>query len=247
MTASLPMYDTAVTAPANDRFWTLIRTGLGEGPKTLDRSTDPHETWEDPALVLSQTCGLPYRSRLHDRVGLVGTPDYGVPGCPPGYYCSVLAIRISDARKDLREFHNSLLARNDARSQSGWAAVEAHLSENNTGFSFAGQTIDTGSHAASARAVAGGDADIAAIDAVTWSLMVRDTEITDDLRIIAVTRPTPGLPLITAASRDANALRDICRKAVQALSDSDRDCLMIRDIVWIPAGTYLEEPLPPPG
>ena len=245
MTASLPMYDTAATFAANDRFWALIRAEYGEGPEELDRATDPHETWRDPGLVLSQTCGLPFRSGLYDHVTLVGTPDYGVPGCPAGYYCSVLAVRISDKRKDLRDFSESTLARNDIRSQSGWAAVEAHLSENNIGFSFAGRTIDTGSHAAALAAVARGDADIAAVDAVTWSLLVRDTQAVDDLRIIAVTRPTPGLPFISAAGRDAGKLLAACRAALSRLTDAERECLMIRDIVQIPAADYLAEPLPP--
>ncbi|WP_298838798.1 PhnD/SsuA/transferrin family substrate-binding protein [uncultured Roseobacter sp.] len=245
MTASLPMYDTAATRAANDRFWDLIRTAYGDGPPKLDRNTDPHATWEDPELVLSQTCGLPFRNGLNEKVSLVGTPDYGVPGCPPGYYCSVLAVRIEDKRTDLRDFSDSMLARNDLRSQSGWAAVEAHLSENNIGFSFSGRTVDTGSHVRSAEAVACGDADIASLDAVTWSLLVRDTDLTDPLRIIAVTRPTPGLPLITAVGRDPGKLRAACQSALAGLTAPDRDCLMIRDIVDIPAAAYLAEPLPP--
>ncbi len=85
MTASLPMYDTPTTRAANDRFWHLIR----EDDTELDRVTDPHVTWMSQHLVLSQTCGLPYRRDLHGRVKLIGTPDYGVRGCPPGYYRSV--------------------------------------------------------------------------------------------------------------------------------------------------------------
>lgn len=245
MTASLPMYDTASTRAANDRLWDLIRQAYGAGPPTLDRSTDPHTTWEDPDLILSQTCGLPYRSGLHARVSLVGTPDYRVDGCPPGFYRSVVVVREDDPREDLRAFDGACLARNDARSQSGWAAIEGHLAENGFGYNFVGRTLDTGSHAASAQAVAERRADIAALDAITWRLLTRDTDVATDLRVLAVTRPTPGLPLISAQGRDTVRLFNAVDQAIKALSPKDRSRLLLRGIVAIPASAYLAEPLPP--
>lgn len=245
MTASLPMYDTPQTHAANDRLWGLIRGALGSGPATLDRRTDPHATWADPHLVLSQTCGLPFRSALHGRVTLVGTPDYGVEGCPPGYYRSVIVAQKDDPRDDLSAFEGARLARNDRRSQSGWAAIEGHLAEQGLGFSFVGNTTDTGSHAASARMVAEGRADLAALDAVTWALLVRDTEIASGLRVLLQTRPTPGLPLITAKTRAPAPLFRAVDQAIGALRPLDREALMLRGIVSIPAEAYLAEPLPP--
>lgn len=245
MTASLPMYDVASTRAANDRLWTGIRIRYGAGPLTLDRTTDPHQTWEDPDLVLSQTCGLPYRSELHERLQLVGTPDYGVRGCPPGYYKSIIVVRKEDPRSDLAAFEGARLARNDVRSQSGWAAIEGHLAENGFGFSFAGNTFDTGSHALSAEAVAEGRADLASLDAVTWTLIKRETSLTTQLRVLLSTRPTPGLPLITAHGRDPGPLFVAIQSAISALSTRDRARLLLKGIVAIPATDYLAEPLPP--
>ncbi|MCV3270413.1 phosphate/phosphite/phosphonate ABC transporter substrate-binding protein [Roseobacter sinensis] len=245
MTASLPMYDTASTRAANDRLWALIRSAHGSGPEVLDRQTDPHDTWNNPDLLLSQTCGLPYRSGLHERVALVGTPDYGVEGCPPGFYRSVVVIRKTDPRDALAAFEGAVLARNDARSQSGWAAMEGHLSENGHRYSFLGRTLDTGSHAASAQAVAEGRADLAAIDAVTWRLLSRDTEVATDLRVLVSTRPTPGLPLISAKRDETARLFDAVDQAIKALSPPDRARLMLQGVVKIPASAYLAEPLPP--
>jgi hypothetical protein len=253
MTASLPMYDTASTRAANDRFWTLIRTSYGHvrtsyghGPARLDRATDPHDTWDDPALVLSQTCGLPYRSELSDRVTLVGTPDYGVRGCPPGYYKSYVVVRTGDDRRSLSDFKGAMLARNDRRSQSGWAAMEDALQIAGAGFSFVGQTIDTGGHTLSAQAVADGRADIAALDAITWTLIKReDQEVAGKLRVLCATRPTPGLPFITAQGVDPAPLFDAIARAIASLSARDRARLLIKGIVRIPKETYLQEPLPP--
>lgn len=245
MKASLPMYDTGSTRAANDRFWALIRARLGHGPDALDRSTDPHTTWEDPALVLSQTCGLPYRRELHGRVTLVGTPDYGLRGCPPGFYRSYVVVRANDERANLTDFADATLARNDRRSQSGWAAMEAHLAETGAGFSFVGRTLDTGAHLRSAHAVADGQADIAALDAMTWLLIKREDPVARRLRVIARTRPTPGLPFISAAGTDPVPLRAAIHGAIAALSQRDRARLHLKGLVEIPESTYLAEPVPP--
>ena len=185
MIASLPMYDTAATRDANDRLWDAIRTYLGRGPQHLERDTDPHVQWLQPDLLLSQTCGLPYRTELLGKIRLVGTPDYGVEGCPAGYYRSCVVVRQDDPRRSLEEFNSAILARNDIRSQSGWAAIEAEAASCPAPFTFSQNVLDTGAHAASAEAVATGKADVAAIDAVTWALLTRDTDGAKGLRVLA--------------------------------------------------------------
>ncbi len=243
MIASFPMYETVRMRDANDRFWKAIRGAYAMGPPQLTRGCDPHETWQRPDLLLSQTCGLPYRSTLHGKVHLVGTPDFDLPHCPPGYYRSHLVVRADDTRDTLHAFDGAILARNDVRSQSGWAAVQEHLQSAGAGVSF-GRALDTGSHYASLLAVADGRADIAAIDAVTWALLDRDTHATQHLRILDSTTPTPGLPYITAVHENADALLSAMQQALTALSEEDRTCLMIRRILRIEADAYLALPIP---
>jgi ABC-type phosphate/phosphonate transport system substrate-binding protein len=237
--ASLPMYETHRTHGANDRFWQAILGHLGTTPTPLDRSTDPHVTWRHPDLFLSQTCGMPFRTGLCDIVQLLGTPDYGVPGCPPGYYRSYLVVREDDPRQTLAAFDGAHLARNDARSQSGWAAVVTHLRAADPELGFAPEVLHTGSHRASLRAVAEGRADIAGCDAVTWALLSRDTDATHGLRILEATEPTPGLPFITGPEQDAARIRDALRHAVSALTAPDREALMLTGLADIPAEDYL--------
>ena len=131
MTASLGMYDRAETAAANDRLWAGIRDGLRArgiaAPETLTRGEGAYwPAWQAPDLVLSQTCGFPYRALLHGRVDLVGTPDFGNEGCPPGYYRSILIARADDPRRAFAEFDEARIAFNDGMSQSGWAAPINH-------------------------------------------------------------------------------------------------------------------------
>ena len=243
MIAWLGMYDPAPLRPANDRFWTAIRDALGDGPRALSRDVEPWTAWQSPELLLAQTCGLPYRSRLHDRVALVGTPDYGLPDCPPGYYRSVFVVRADDRRATLRDFAGARLACNEGLSQSGWAAPMAHLAGVGAR---PGAIVFTGAHAASVRAVATGQADCAGIDALTWEMLLRHDPVARELRVIAQTEPTPGLPYITAPAQDAALLAERVAAAIGDLDAGDRHMLHIRGLVAIPAADYLSLPPPPP-
>lgn len=243
MIASLPMYDRPSTAGANDRLWTLVRDALrAEGrpaPDALTREGDLWEAWLAPDLILSQTCGLPYRTRLHGQVTLVGTPDYGLPDCPPGHYRSRLIVRRDDPREALAAFAGARLAINGADSQSGWAALANHAPAHGWG-----AVTVSGGHARSAAAVAEGRADLAAIDAVTWELLAAEGA-TAGLRVLASTDPTPGLPLIAAGGADAAMLARAFAGAIAALSPEDRAALRLTGLVPIPAEAYLSVPTPP--
>ena len=156
MIASLGMYDFGPAQAANDRLWALIRTGLrGRGidaPEALTRGEHAYwDAWQSPDLILSQTCGYPFRARLQGKVTYVGTPDFGVEGCAPGYYRSVFVVRADDPRRTLAEFDGARLAYNEPLSQSGWAAPQTHAKKLGIRLPPA---LQTKGHRLSARAVA---------------------------------------------------------------------------------------------
>jgi ABC-type phosphate/phosphonate transport system substrate-binding protein len=249
MIASLMMYKNDSVNPVIKRYWTLIRDQLAhrgiDAPPELSQSAGELEVWLHPQLVLSQTCGMPYRLWLKDDVSLVGTPDFGVQGCAPGYYRSVCVVRANDSRDEVINFKDARFAYNKTWSQSGYAAAYGYATAH--GFWFADR-IETGQHLASARAVAQGEADIAALDPVTWALMKDHepfNEITQQLRELAWTEPTPGLPYITSASNDATLIFDSITSAIAQLSQSDRDTLHLKGIVRIERESYLAVPNPP--
>jgi len=237
------MYDRPETRAANDRLWRGVRNALGEGPETLVRGGDLWAQWQDPELLLSQTCGFPYRARLHGKVALVGTPDYGLPDCPDGHYYSVFVANREDPRDRPAEFAGARLAFNEPLSQSGWAAPQNFARD--AGFSF-GASLQTGGHAASALAVADGRADIAALDALSWKMMQRHDGFAVRLREIGRTPPTPTLPFITSVRREPAPIFDAIAAAVEALDPDDRETLSIRGVVCIPPEVYLAVPTPPP-
>ena len=198
--------------------------------------------WQNPDLTLSQTCGFPYRARLHGHVTLIGTPDYDVTGCPPGHYTSIFVARLDDPRGTLAQFNNATLAFNEDLSQSGWAAPQNHA--RTSGLTLR-PTLRTGGHLLSARAVSQGHADIAAIDAVTWSMIQEWEPFGATLKAVGHTPPTPGLPYIAAPGANAALLFQIVTQAIAALPDADRSILRLKGLIQIPAETYLAVPTPP--
>jgi len=247
MIASLGMYDRAEVQPSNDRLWALIRDGLRAAgfaaPDALTRGEGAYwPAWEASDLVLSQTCGFPYRAKLHGKVTLIGTPDYGVQGCPPGYYRSVFVAAKTDARREVRQFNGASLAFNEDLSQSGWAAPQNFATANGLTLR---PTLRTGGHVLSARAVAEGQAEIAALDAVTWSMIQRHEVFADALQEVGLTDPTPGLPYITALGADAGVMFDVISAAINALPAEDKTALCLRGLVKIDAAAYLAVPTPP--
>lgn len=246
MIASLMMYRRPELEAAIAVYWRAISSELGkrgiDSPTHLSQDADPMAVWTDPNLVLSQTCGRPYRMMLHERVTLIGTPDYGLPECPPGHYRSAWLVRREDPRGALQDFQGASFAYNERLSQSGYAAAFNDLQPQGWWFD---HQMETGSHWASAHAVAVGQADIAAIDAVTWHLIERFDPFADRLKVLAWTEPTPGLPYIAAKGADKLLIFDAVSAAIARLPVSVRDSLGVRTLVDISASAYLAVPNPP--
>jgi ABC-type phosphate/phosphonate transport system substrate-binding protein len=247
MIASLGMYDFGPAMAANDRLWALIRTGLrGRGvdaPEVLTRGEGAYwPAWQAPDLILSQTCGYPFRARLQGKVTYVGTPDYGVEGCAPGHYRSVFVARADDPRQTLADFGDARFAYNEPLSQSGWAAPQTHAAK--LGITLP-PALQTGGHRLSAKAVAEGHADIAALDAVTYAFMQNADPVVPRLKVVAETDPTPGLPYITALGQNPGPIFDAVSEAIAALAPEDRATLRLKGIVRIANAAYLAVPNPP--
>jgi ABC-type phosphate/phosphonate transport system substrate-binding protein len=240
--AVLPMYDWPEITAATDRLWDAIRDGIRaagiDAPRKLSRSGDPTRLWTDPDLLLGQTCGLPYVRFLRGRVAPLGSPDYGVPGCAPGWYRSALIVRADDGRDTLADFRGARFAANARESQSGWAAMAHHVAALGAEQAFFGRVKLTGAHAASASSVAAGRADIAAIDFVTWRLIRRYRPEAAGLRVLMLTDPTAGLPYVTALSDRTDSLREAVETAILGLDAAVADTLGIRGFARIGEADY---------
>ena len=241
MVVSFPMYERKETHLAILHFWNLIQKNLKKNgflaPYELKLGVDETSIWMDPNLVLSDTCGMPFRNFLHKKVKIVGTLDYGLDNCPPGYYRSCLVIRKSDTRKRLANFQEAVFSYNQNYSQSGFAAPLNYMKS--LGLKFVNMRV-SGSHLNSAIMVVNGDADITSLDGISWRLMQRYNKFTEKLKILCWTEPaTPSLPLITSLKNETNVIFDAVCEAIKELDTKNKDILSFHSIVNIPEKDYL--------
>jgi ABC-type phosphate/phosphonate transport system substrate-binding protein len=237
------MYDLPELRWATDALWAAIAARVPGTPAVLERARPLMDVWTDPDLVLAQTCGYPLVTSLAGRVRVVATPRYVAEGCEGASYRSAVIVRADDNAVCLADLRGRRCAVNGFDSQSGMNALRAAVAPLAEGGRFFGEVVTTGAHAASARAVACGDADVAAVDCVTWALLqrVRPAE-TRGLRVLAWTVASPGLPLITSMKADAATLGALVAALGLVAEDQAlapvREALLLAGFEVLPAGAY---------
>ncbi len=231
----LPMYKVRGAGQHADILWTCLRDSIRkaglQAPERVEDFVPRTKGWLHPRLILGQTCGLPYVSKLRGKVELVGTPDYGVEGCPPGFYHSTIVASPGDSRNDLPEFRGSTLAFNGEDSQSGYAAIMRAVAPSARDGRFFGRAIHSGSHEASMKLVKQGLADLAAIDSVTWRMSREFDPGITGLKVITTTEPTPSLPFITALGNPAKKIFEAAREGIASLPDQTRHAFGLRGLL----------------
>ena len=235
------MYDFPEVRRATDALWGGIARRLPGPPVGLTRREDLLAVWTDPDLLLAQTCGYPLVTTLKGRVALVATPRYTAEGCEGAWYRSAIVVRADDAAQGVADLRGRRCAVNGLDSNSGMnllrGAVSAFVEG---GEMFFGATVLTGAHAASLRAVAQGEADVAAIDCVTWALLgrVRPAAVAG-LRVLGWSAASPGLPLITAMGGDVAGLRAVLEEvAVDPGVAWAREALLLEGFSVLPLSDY---------
>lgn len=219
MRAAMPMHDWPHLRADTDRFWSrwsaALRARGVAAPEFLSRGRPAEDYWNDPEILVTQTCGLPWVSGLRGHLQLVATPHYSAVGCAGAQYRSVLAVQPERAGGGLLSFAGGTVALNAWNSHSGHTALVGALHAAGARFPFFGRVLVTGSHAASMQAVAAGRADLAAVDCVTWAL-AGDANHPARARLASagMTPSAPGLPLVTR--RDLQGTRaEILLEALQ--------------------------------
>ncbi|WP_322087884.1 phosphate/phosphite/phosphonate ABC transporter substrate-binding protein [Burkholderia sp. BCC1999] len=233
--AALPMYN---VTPRHAALWrALLRDALDAfanagGPAGVALPDAPfddlHALWRRDDLLLSQTCGYPYRMLgLHDAVRLIATPAFDVDGCDGARYSSVLVVSArvhAGGATTLAACRGLRAAFNGEDSHSGMNAFRHAVAPHAHDGHFFGSVTSFGSHVNVLRALASGEADCASIDCVTFAY-IRDAlpDLLKDIRIIGATACAPGLPFIASRALpeiQVGALRDALDRVVAA--DAER-------------------------
>jgi len=198
-------------------------------PEGLDLS----EVWSRPDVLLTQTCGFPLTHALKGRVRLIGAPHYAAPGCEGVTYSSRIVVRKGGSFARLEDLRGARAAFNSLDSQSGMNAFRHKIASIAEGKPFFKKVTVTGSHLASARAVASGGADVACLDCVCWRLICNELpDLAASLDPIAGTASVPGLPLIASlrfSETEAGVIADTVAKVFSAPeTEKSRERLGIR-------------------
>ena len=207
--AMLPMYDWPEGQEEVDSFYRALRERVGDLPESLTRPDSDEAlaaAFRDPQLFLAQTCWGPLKAGLLDHLHVLAQPSYGdVPGGSGAFYRSAIVMRTGKAcPAPSAEFWGVVFAApmadglrpaiNDRLSLSGCIAPTEDLNEPG----FAERALVTGSHRASVRAVASGEADFAAIDCRSWAMALVHEPAARTLVVTGWTALRPGLPYVTS-------------------------------------------------
>lgn len=206
MIVSLPMYDWTEFEHLTNEWWRgirqeLLKQGLTSVPRSLLRTGSDSDAWRMPDLLLSQTCGYPFTHDYAKDLKLVATPDYKVIGCANYQYQSLILCRHDSPNVTLAEFKGTTATVNDLASQSGFSAFRHSIATLAHESSFFKKVTISGGHRFSMAALQAGEADICAVDPVSFALAKRYVpSLTQNLRIVTTTEPAPCLPYVTHSS-----------------------------------------------
>lgn len=193
--ASLPWYDLPPARTGLDAFWQQLRSELAghsdlELPVQLDRNMPLAELWASPGLVLSQCCGPDLFTPAARYLQPVARPVFAHLDCEPGhYYSHIVTVH---ARLPARP----RLVVNSPSSRSGCVALYEWLRRHHIE---PGSVVISGAHARSLEFLRTGQADLAAIDAHSWTLLN-----THDIHIMDNSAPALSPPFVMHVSAPLN-------------------------------------------
>ena len=237
--ASLGMYDHPRQYWANDAIWSALaeilrREGV-DAPPALDRGRAVAKKLRDTNNWFGPHSGAPMVKDSDLDLRVIGVPVYDVPDCDPGQHVSYIVTRRDDSGAGLINYLGRRAAINSPKSNTGSNLFRAAIAELSRGERFFGEVVETGSHRASISALVWGDADIAAIDAVTFAGLVRyEPEAMIGIRVLAKTRSSPVCPFVTARGTDRTTVTILRAALAEIVADpalaSARDALFLSDI-----------------
>jgi ABC-type phosphate/phosphonate transport system substrate-binding protein len=204
---------------ANERWISRILEHLGHSRLNAARLSLP-ELWLSPDLLLTQTCGYPLMTLLRGQARIVGRPRYELPDASAGNHCSLILSRADDNRRTLADFRGSRGVINSDDSNSGMNLLRQRLAPLQRDGQFFATVGISGAHRESLRWLRDGQADLAAIDSVTYAYLAQHApEEVSGLRVVARSALSPTLPFITVATATDEQIEQLRRVMNQALRE----------------------------
>ena len=237
--AALPWYDLPGTRPHHQRLWMGVASrlrdlGVDHVPETLSHLEEPTQLWHDPTLLLTQACGLDAVLEEAPPIQVVATPEFEFRGCAGPTYRSFVVVRDDHVAEAVHDLRGARCVINSRSSHSGTNGLRALVAPLHHGGRFFCSVRVTGSHRRSLQQLRSGEADVAAIDCVTWGLLARHRpQDVAGIRLIAETDPMQAPPYVTRGAASpalVAALQTALTGAVEALAASDRFALGLQRV-----------------
>jgi ABC-type phosphate/phosphonate transport system substrate-binding protein len=198
------MYPFASVAWAWDAVWAAVHDRVPWLPAELNQSGDVHARWYDANCIVTHVCGAPF--------------ELDIPEAEPvGHYRSVL-LSPHDLQLDELVGPGRHAVANSADSLSGWLSLLAATVGPRQ--PWPGSVTFTSAHVDSIRALAKGEADLAAIDSWSLGLFASDEpDLVDGLHRAGL-GPRIPTPAITARKTlDTAHVAEVRQAFREALAD----------------------------
>ena len=246
--ATLPLYDLPEARMQTDALWqgladSFRKAGLDNVPEALFRGEDVYQK----NVFLGQVCGYPLTHEFSGRFQVIATPVYQTPYFTGPEYRSVIAVHRNCEWEILVDAEGSRAVVNSKNSHSGYnilrsmvtpLTIEASLTK-----PFFRKVLVSGGHRQSLLLISNKQADLAAIDGLTWSLLERYApEDLESVRILELSPPAPAPAFVTDTEASDEKL-GLFRKALQIVCEEPefktvREQLFLERIEILPEDAY---------
>jgi ABC-type phosphate/phosphonate transport system substrate-binding protein len=246
--ASLPMYNFPEIRKASASWWRGIAKylrleGVEDVPDRLVFDQPLRDLWNDPKLMFSQCCGYDVVRRFANKLTPLVVPHFDVAECTAGEYSSLVVVGEDCLFDDVLEMHGTVAVINGSESHSGMSTLRQLVAPNHIDGHFFNSILISGAHIESLGMLRRREADVAAIDCVTYALLsLHQPEALTGTRVLGLTYHSPAPPYVTRSGY-GNSLVERFRTALfRAFGDpaltSARQALFIKEIEWVDIDRY---------
>ena len=163
--------------------------------------------------------------------------------CRGCHYSSVVIVSEGADAACIEDVRGTKCAVNGPESHSGMNALRVLIAPLSRDGRFFSEVRETGAHAASIAMVASGEADVAAIDCVTYGLIARHRPAAlKGTRVLCYTATAPGIPYVTRVDTDEETVARLEDALVETFADPTladaRDDLFLDGIEMLPHSDY---------
>ena len=252
MIASLPMYDIVEVRHALDALWTGMarhfrHQGINHVPRRLTHDKPVSSLWSDDNMFISQCCGYDIVHGYKDRLQVLATPWFDVPGCSNGNYSSLIIVPEDSLFCDAIDMEGTVAVINGHESHSGMNTLFSLVAPHSQNNKFFSEIKISGSHAESLVLLKKRQAEVASVDCIIYELLKRYRPAAiKGTRPLGFTYSAPTPPYITRGKADMETFQRMQNALLETFEDQtladSRQRLLMNKIELTSANLYQRIP-----